>query len=66
MSYETNLSDARRHIIAEFIEDGRKRKHRLRDIVDALLYLVKTATSMAICAGEFSEMAICLLVFQEI
>jgi len=42
MSYETNLSDARWHIIAEFIEDGRKRKYSLRSIVDALLYLVKT------------------------
>ena len=29
-------------IIAEFIEDGRKRKYRLRNIVDAILYLVKT------------------------
>jgi transposase len=42
MSYETNLSDARWHIIAEFIEDGRKRKHSLRTIVDAMLYVVKT------------------------
>ncbi len=42
MSYETNLSDARWLIIAEFIEDGRRRKHSFRQIVDALLYLVKT------------------------
>ena len=42
MCYETNLTDARWKIIAEFIEDGRKRKHSLRTIVDALLYVVKT------------------------
>ena len=42
MSYETNLTDARWKIIAEFIEDGRKRRYGLRTIVDALLYVVKT------------------------
>lgn len=42
MSYETNLSDARWEIIAEFIEDGRQRKYSLRTIIDALLYVVKT------------------------
>jgi len=42
MSYETNLTDARWKIIAEFIEDGRKRKNSLRTVIDALLYVVKT------------------------
>lgn len=42
MSYETNLTDARWEIIAEFIEDGRKRKYSLRRIIDAVLYVVKT------------------------
>lgn len=42
MSYETNLSDARWAIIAEFMEDGRKRQHSLRNTVDAMLYLLKT------------------------
>ena len=42
MSYETNLTDARWEITAEFIEDGRHRKHSLRTIVDAILYVVKT------------------------
>ncbi len=42
MSYETNLTNARWQVIAEFIEDRRKRKYSLRTIVDALLYVVKT------------------------
>ncbi len=42
MSYDTNLTDARWEIIAEFIEDGRQRKYSLRTIIDALLYVVKT------------------------
>ncbi|MDQ3129843.1 MAG: IS5 family transposase [Acidobacteriota bacterium] len=42
MSYATNLTDARWQIIAEFIEDRRKRKNSLRTVIDALLYVVKT------------------------
>ncbi len=42
MCYQTNLTDARWQIIAEFIEDGRKRQSSLRSVVDAILYLVKT------------------------
>lgn len=42
MSYETNLTDARWAIIADFIEDARKRKHSLRNVVDAMFYLLKT------------------------
>ena len=42
MSYQTDLTDARWEIVAEFIENGRKRKHSLRKIVDAILYVVKT------------------------
>ena len=42
MCYQTNLTDARWQIIAEFIEDGRKRRSSLRSVVDAILYLVKT------------------------
>ena len=42
MSYHTNLTDARWHILAEFMEDGRKRQHHLRSIVDAILYVTKT------------------------
>ncbi len=53
MSYETNLTDARWKIIAEYIEDGRKRKHRLRTIVDALLYVVKTGCQWRYLPKEF-------------
>ena len=42
MCYQTNLTDARWQTIAEFIEDGRKRRSSLRSVVDAILYLVKT------------------------
>ncbi len=55
MSYETNLTDARWAIIAEFIEDGRKRKHSLRTIVDAVLYVVKTGCQWRYLPKDFPK-----------
>ena len=55
MSYETNLTDARWEIIAEYIEDGRKRNHGLRTIVDALLYIVKTGCQWRYLPKDFSK-----------
>ena len=55
MCYETNLTDARWEILAEFIEDGRKRKHSLRTIVDALLYVVKTGCQWRYLPQDFPQ-----------
>lgn len=55
MSYETNLTDARWKIIAEFIEDGRQRKHHLRSIVDAILYVVKTGCQWRYLPQDFPK-----------
>lgn len=55
MSYETNLTDARWKIISEFIEDGRKRKHQLRTIVDAILYVVKTGCQWRYLPKDFPK-----------
>lgn len=55
MSYDTNLTDARWEIIAEFIEDGRQRKYSLRTIVDALLYVVKTGCQWRYLPKDFPK-----------
>ena len=55
MSYETNLTDARWEIIAEFIEDRRKRKYGLRPIVEALLYIVKTGCQWRYLPKDFPK-----------
>jgi putative transposase len=55
MSYDSNLTDARWEIIAEFIEDGRKRQHSLRSIVDAILYLVKTGCQWRYLPTDFPK-----------
>ena len=66
MSYETNLTDARWEIIAEYIEDGRRRKYGLRAIVDALSVCRQNRVSMAIFTERFSEVATGLLLFSQI
>jgi putative transposase len=42
MCYETNLTDSQWEIIAEILEDGRKRQHNLQTIVNAIFYVTKT------------------------
>ncbi len=57
MSYETNSTDSQWKIIAEILEDGRKRKHPLQVIVNAIFYVTKTGVRVAEFAKGFSEMA---------
>ena len=53
MCYPTDLTDARWQMIAEFIEDGRKRKYSLRSIVNAIFYLVKTGCQWRYLPADF-------------
>lgn len=39
--YPTDLSDSQWQVIKTYLFDGRKRKHSLRHIFNAILYLVK-------------------------
>lgn len=55
MSYDTNLTDARWEILSEFCEDGRKRKHSLRTIIDAILYVVKTGCQWRYLPADFPK-----------
>lgn len=42
MSYETDLTDSQWEIVAEILEDGRKRQHSLQIVVSAIFYVTKT------------------------
>ena len=55
MCYETNLTEARWEILAEFLEDGRKRQHSLRTIVDAILYITKTGCQWRYLPKDFPK-----------
>ena len=41
-SYPTNVSNSQWQIISKFLDVERNRKYELREIVNAILYLVKT------------------------
>ena len=65
MSYETNLTDARWQITAEFIEDRRQRKYSLRTIVDALLYVVKTGCQWRYLPKDFPKWQLVYYYFRQ-
>lgn len=41
-SYPTNLTENQWKIITFFLNDARKRKHELKEIFDAIFYLLKS------------------------
>jgi putative transposase len=52
-SYPTNLSDSQWAIISNFLDIKRSRKYDLREIVNAILYLVKTGCQWRMLPGDF-------------
>lgn len=55
MYYETNLTDSQWEIIAEILEDGRKRQHSLQVIVNAIFYVTKTGVQWRNLPKDFPK-----------
>ena len=54
--YSTNLTDKQWQVIKKFINaQERKRKHHLRDIVNAILYINKTGCQWRILPSHFAQ-----------
>ena len=51
--YETDLTDSQWQVIQEILPDTRRRKHSLRLIVNALLYLTKSGCQWRLLPHEF-------------
>ncbi|OAV64332.1 Transposase [Bacteroidales bacterium Barb4] len=51
--YPTNLTDPRYDVILAIIGDNRRRNHSLREIFDALFYLLKTGCQWRMLPHEF-------------
>lgn len=51
--YSSNLSDSQWTTILNILEDKRKRKHSLREIFDAIFYLLKTGCQWRMLPKEF-------------
>ncbi len=52
-TYPTNLSNSQWQIISKFLDTQRNRKYNLRDIVNAILYVVKTGCQWRMLPGDF-------------
>lgn len=53
MSYPTDLSDTQWELIRHHFEQGRRRKHAKRILVNAVLYLVKTGCQWRMLPKDF-------------
>ena len=52
-AYPTDLSDSQWQVIKSYIVDTRKRKYSLRDVFNAIVYLVKTGCQWRMLPGDF-------------
>ena len=52
-NYPTNVTDSQWQVIEKFLDAGRKRKYELREIINAVLYLVKTGCQWRMLPKDF-------------
>ena len=57
-SYPTNVSNSQWQIISKYLDVERNRKYELREIVNAILYLVKTGCQWRMLQGDFPQWTI--------
>ena len=57
-SYSSNVSDSQWQIISKYLDIERNRKYELREIVNAILYLVKTGCQWRMLPGDFPQWTI--------
>src|SRR5437870_4521179 len=54
-NYSSNLSDSQWAIVSNFFDMNRSRKYDLREIVNAILYLVKAGCQWRMMPGDFAN-----------
>jgi putative transposase len=64
-NYTTNLSDSQWAILSKFLDIKRSRKYDLREIVNAVFYVVKTGTQWRMLAGDFPNWKIVYYYFSK-
>src|SRR5678810_4761 len=57
-SYSSNVSDSQWQIISKYLDIERNRKYELREIINAILYLVKTGCQWRMLPGDFPQWTI--------
>jgi putative transposase len=64
-TYPTNLNNSQWQIISKFLDTQRNRKYNLRDIVNAILYVVKTGCQWRMLPGDFPSWRIVYYYFSK-
>jgi transposase len=54
-SYPTNMSDSQWSAILSILNDKRKRKHSLREIFNAIFYMLKTGCQWRMLPKDFPK-----------
>lgn len=54
-SYPTNVSNSQWQVIEQYVDTGRKRKHSLRELLNAVLYVVKTGCQWRMLPQDFPK-----------
>jgi putative transposase len=54
-NYPTNLSDSQWQIISKFLDTERSRRYKLREVVNAILYIVKTGCQWRMLPKDFPK-----------
>jgi putative transposase len=52
-NYPTNVSDSQWAIVSKFLDTKRSRKYSLREVINAIIYLVKTGGQWRMLPGDF-------------
>ena len=63
--YPTNLTDSQYRTILAIIGDTRKRKSSLKDVLDAMLYLLKTGCQWRMLPSDFPQWELVYYYFQK-
>ena len=54
-NYSTNLSDSRWQVIKDYLDNGRRLKYDLREMLNAILYVVKTGCQWRMLPQDFPK-----------
>ncbi|MBD0278047.1 MAG: IS5 family transposase [Flavisolibacter sp.] len=64
-NYPTDLADSQWQVIEEFVNTKRKRKHDLRCVVNAIVYVVKTGCHWRMLPHEYAKWQVVYYYFNQ-
>ena len=64
-AYPTDLSDSQWQVIKTYVSDRRKRKHSLRHVFNAIVYLVKTGCQWRMLPQDFPKWQLVYFYFSQ-